>query len=168
MRPACGQMQGPGWSLGGEGHGQICGGSLAVMVRSHKKNKKPHKIYICKCINCQKLLLPDMFLLQSLLQPWAELDQGRWTRGAGHTEHGRRVCGVTSIPSSCCTSWAQVGLLGCRGKGWGVRGAAVPAGDRPRAPLPGWTLLFVCISIARIYQAAIAMVTLKMVLFQAS
>lgn len=44
----------------------------------------------------------------------------------------------------------------------------MPAEDWPPAPLPGWTLLFLCISIARIYQAAIAMVTLKMVLFQAS
>lgn len=44
----------------------------------------------------------------------------------------------------------------------------MPAGDWPQPPLPGWTLLSLRISIARIYQAAIAMVTLKMVLFQAT
>lgn len=44
----------------------------------------------------------------------------------------------------------------------------MPYGAWPQPPLPGWTLLSVCISIACIYQAAIAMVTLKMVLFQAS
>lgn len=49
-----------------------------------------------------------------------------------------------------------------------MRGAAVLVVDWPQAPLPGWTLLSVHISITCIYQAAIAMETLKMVLFQAS
>lgn len=53
-------------------------------------------------------------------------------------------------------------------EGLGVRGAAVLVVDWPQAPLPGWALLSVHISITCIYQAAIAMETLKMVLFQAS
>lgn len=54
MRPAWGQTQGPGW----RGTLADLWGSSAFVVRKHKeKKKKPHKIYICQCINCLKHLL---------------------------------------------------------------------------------------------------------------
>jgi len=116
--------------LVGEGHRQTGGGSSAFTVRSHKKSNSEN--LHMQMYQLLKASTPDMFLPQSFLQPWAEPNQGHWTRGAGHTEHGG-VCGVTSIHSSCCTLRAPVGLLSCGRQGWGVQGVVVPAGDWPWA-----------------------------------
>lgn len=84
---------------------------------------------------------------------------GRWAHGAG----AGRWSSLHSLllPHAVGSGWAP----------WlqeeELRGVAMPALDWPQRPLPGWTLLL-CASIARIFQAAIAMVTLEMVLVQGS